>query len=142
MRSRVENNIVWDTAGDMEPLQGKELVETPDITFGGRVTYDWKDWLVLGLQGKYTGSRWVTDLNDLKVAGYTVWDVDARIKLDHWVKGSYIQVNVQNLFNTRYFGSLAGTQPTANTASLFYTSQPYAYQGGPRTVAVSFRAAF
>jgi iron complex outermembrane receptor protein len=142
MRSRVDNNIVWDTAGDMEPLEGKELVETPDITLGGRVTYDWRDWLMLGLQAKYTGSRWMTDLNDLKVPGYTVWDVDAKIKLDHYVKGSYIQINVQNLFNARYYGSLAGTQPTANTGLLFYTSQPYAYQGAPRTVSVSFRAAF
>jgi iron complex outermembrane receptor protein len=141
MESRIDDNLVWDTAGDIEPLKGKELVETPDITFSGRVTYDWNPF-VFGLQAKYTGSRWITDLNDEKVAGYVVWDLDARAKLDRWLPGSYLQLNMQNIFNARYYGSLAGTEPTANTGSLFYTSQPYAYQGGPRTIVVSLHAAF
>ncbi|MBV8683261.1 MAG: TonB-dependent receptor, partial [Caulobacteraceae bacterium] len=141
MHSRVDDNVLFNGAGLIEPLAGKELVETPDLTLGGRVTYDWS-WFSLGLQGKYTGSRWVTDLNDLKVAGYTVWDLDARVKLDRYLPGSYIQLNVQNLFNAKYYGSLAGTQPTANTASAFYGSQPYAYQGAPRTVVVTLHTAF
>jgi iron complex outermembrane receptor protein len=141
MHSRVDNNVLFNAAGLVEPLDGKELVETPDITVGGRITYDWNAF-VFGFQGKYTGSRWVTDLNDLKVAGYTVFDLDARVKLDHYLLGSYLQVNVQNLFNERYYGSIAGTQPTANSNSAFYGSQPYAYQGAPRTVVVTLHAAF
>jgi iron complex outermembrane receptor protein len=141
--SRVENNIQVSASGpnEFEPIAGKELVEVPDITLGGRATYQWNDF-VFGLQGKYTGSRWITDLNDLKVAGFTVWDMDARYKLDRFFKGSYVQLNMQNIFGARYYGSLAGTQPTANTASPFYSSQPYAYQGAPRTVVVSIHAAF
>jgi iron complex outermembrane receptor protein len=125
----------------IEPLQGKELVETPDLMVGGRINYELGDF-VFGIQGKYTSKRWMTDLNDLSVAGYTVWDIDARWKLDKIHPGSFLQLNVQNLFSARYYGSLVGTEPTANTASAFYSGQPYAAQGTPRTLWVTFRQTF
>jgi len=160
--SRLEQNVQItapnaagpNTPGVIEPLAGKSLVETPEITFGGRVTYEFHDF-VLGFQGKYTGSRWTTDLNDQKVAGYTVFDLDARWKLDGligdktFMKGTYVQVNVQNLFNKHYYGSL-GTSSTSiqdkvtTNAGLysFYSGGAFAYQGPPRTIVVSFKAAF
>ena len=144
VHSKLEQDLVYNAAGAVEPLAGKQLVETPQITFGGRVTYQLGD-LLLGFQGKYTGSRYITDVNDAKVPGYTVFDLDARYKLDAFtkstfVKGSYIQLNVTNLFNKKYFGSLGttgsidGTKPWGGT--------PYADQGGPRTISVSLKAAF
>jgi iron complex outermembrane receptor protein len=141
LHSKVENNVLYNASGLIEPLAGKELVETPDLTLGGVVTYEFHDF-TFGLQGKYTGSRWVTDLNDLKVAGFTVWDIHARYKLDRYLPGSFVQLNVQNLFNKKYYGSLAGTTPTADTGSAFYTSQPYSYEGPPRTIVLNFTAAF
>ncbi len=150
VHSKLEQDLIYSAAGvtdptQREPLAGKQLVETPQITFGGRITYNLGD-LALGFQGKYTGSRFTTDVNDQKVPGYTVFDLDVRYKLDSFtkstfVKGSYIQLNVTNLFNKKYFGSL-GTTATYDQRLPYAAGTPYAYQGGPRTIAVSLKAAF
>ena len=84
--TRLEQDVVFDSQGDIEPLAGKQLVETPQIQVGGRVEYDFFPGAVIGFQGKYTGKRWVTDLNDLSVAGYTVFDMDMRISLDRFLR--------------------------------------------------------
>ena len=137
--SRVQSNYV-DTTGAIEPLAGKALVDTPEIQLGGRITYEIGA-LSIGFQGKYVGSRFVTDLNDLKVAGYTVFDADLRYRLDRVLKGSYVQLNLTNIFDAHYYGSI-NTDPTNNTDSHWYGGRPYADQGAPRTVVASFKAPF
>ena len=64
--------------------------------------------VTLGIQAKHVGPRWATDVNDVKVKGYTTVDLDARIGLD-MVPGqkSYFQLNVINLLNEHYFGNLS-----------------------------------
>ena len=126
------------------PINGKRLVETPKIMFGGRINYE-EGPFSFGVQGKYTGKRYATDLNDLAVDGYAVFDLDVRYKLDAILKNSYIQMNVWNLFDKVYYGSL-GTQITAASAATkaLYgvTNQPNAYIGAPRTAQVTFRVDF
>jgi iron complex outermembrane receptor protein len=140
--SRFDDNITnFNAAGLVEPTQGKTLPESPEITIGGRVQYSISDF-DFGLQAKYTSSRFVTDLNDLKVSGYTVWDLDARWRLDRIHPGSYLQLNVTNLFNVRYFGSLANETPTNVVTSPFYNGASYAYQGPPRAISVTWRQTF
>jgi iron complex outermembrane receptor protein len=138
--SRLEQNIVYDKAGDIEPLAGKALVETPEIELGGRVQYEFFPGATIGLQGKYVGSRWVTDVNDLKVAGYTTFDLDMRYDLSHFFPRSYIQFNATNILNKRYYGSLnsAGSIDTGKP----WGGTPYADQGAPRTATITLRAAF
>ena len=128
------NNPIW------EPLKGRELVETPEWMFGGRAEYQTADWSA-GLQTKFVGKRYVTDVNDASVGGYFNFDADARFKLDRFgAKGSYLQLNVVNLFDDKYYGSL-GTSPSADLAQA-YGKTPYAYQGAPRTVWFSVHALF
>lgn len=126
------------------PINGKQLVETPKVMFGGRINYE-EGPFSLGVQGKYTGKRYATDMNDLAVDGYAVFDLDARYKLDAVLKNSYIQLNIWNIFDKEYYGSL-GTQVTAANAATktLYgiTNQPYGYIGAPRTAQVSFRVDF
>lgn len=126
------------------PINGKRLVETPKIMFGGRINYE-EGPFSLGVQGKYTGKRYATDLNDLAVDGYAVFDLDVRYKLDAVLKNSYLQLNIWNLFDKEYYGSL-GTQITAASAATktLYgvTNQPNAYIGAPRTAQVTFRVDF
>ncbi len=126
------------------PINGKQLVETPKIMFGGRINYDHGPFQI-AVQGKYTGKRYATDMNDLAVAGYAVFDLDARYKLDALLKNSYVQLNIWNMFDKHYYGSL-GTQITAASAATktLYgvTNQPYGYIGAPRTAQVSFRVDF
>ncbi len=37
IHTRLEQNLLYDVQGDIEPLEGKQLVETPQIQVGGRV---------------------------------------------------------------------------------------------------------
>ena len=126
------------------PINGKQLVETPKIMFGGRINYE-EGPFSFGIQGKYTGKRYATDMNDLAVDGYALFDLDMRYKLDAVLKNSYIQLNIWNLFDKKYYGSL-GTQVTAASAATktLYgiTNQPYGYIGAPRTAQATFRVDF
>jgi iron complex outermembrane receptor protein len=145
-KSRVEQNIAFNTGTAAapvlvyEPLQGKELIETPEIELGGRVQYEFFPGATIGLQGKYVGSRWVTDVNDLKVPGYTTFDLDMRYDLSHFFPRSYIQFNATNILNKRYYGSLnsAGSIDTSKP----WGGSPYFDEGAPRTATVTIRAAF
>ena len=87
---------------------GKFVVETPKWQFGGRAELNIKP-VTLGIQAKHVGPRWATDVNDVKVAGYTTVDLDARIGLEDYVhlNKAYFQLNVINLLNEHYFGNLS-----------------------------------
>ena len=58
------------------PLDGKQLVETPEWTYAARMDFDVTENFALGLQGKKVGDRFSTDLNDEVAPGYTVVDLD------------------------------------------------------------------
>jgi iron complex outermembrane receptor protein len=108
------------------PTSGKMVTETPKWQFGGRAQYDIGPFS-FGIQGKHVSSRFATDVNDVKVKGYNVVDLDARVSLDNLVhtKGTYLQFNLQNLFDEFYFGNLS-TQIRAS-------DNPNFAVGGPRT---------
>jgi iron complex outermembrane recepter protein len=117
------------------PTAGKMVAETPKWQFGGRVQYDVGP-LSLGVQGKHVGKRFATDVNDVVVKGYNVVDLDARFNLDPYfhTKGTYLQANLQNVFNKFYFGNLS-TQIRANDNPSFAV-------GSPRTFSLTLNAGF
>ncbi len=132
------------------PTDDKQLVDTPEYTLAGRVQYDFGP-ASLGLQSKYTSYRYTTDINDDKTPGFAVWDFDARYNLKLFgYTGSYIQVNVTNIFDRYYLGRIStavnahgyagvnGAQIAAPSA----TAGPYFYIGAPRYATVTLRAAF
>lgn len=98
------------------PTGGKKLVETPDWTFAGRVDFDVTDNLSVGLQGKYTGERFATDVNDEVFDAYTVVDFDARYDLTDTfgIRDAFIQLNVTNLLDEEYQANIStGTNALA-----------------------------
>ncbi len=133
---------------------GKELVETPEWTFATRFEYEVGPFTA-GVQGKYVGERWVTDVNDLASDAYTTVDVDLR-----WDFGSvlgtdrtYLQLNVINLFDERYYGNLAtqvcsvnlpGTPAGGNAydCESGVIGTPRFNLGAPRTFMLSLRTQF
>jgi iron complex outermembrane receptor protein len=106
------------------PTAGKMVTETPKWQFGGRAEYSIGP-LSVGLQAKHVGSRFATDVNDTKVKGYNILDLDARFDLDDVVgrKGTYVQVNLQNVFDKFYFGNLT-TQIRASDNPRFAVATP------------------
>ncbi|WOB79298.1 MULTISPECIES: TonB-dependent receptor [Brevundimonas] len=121
--------------------KGKEVVETPKETLGLRIAYDFNPVFSAAIQGKYVGERWVTDVNDQKVDAYTVVDLDARFDFAPLgLQGTYLQFNVINLFDERYYGSLGST--TSSVVGGAGYSRPFANIAAPRTVMASVRYAF
>jgi iron complex outermembrane receptor protein len=112
------------------PTRGKMVAETPKWQFGGRAQYQAGP-VTFGVQGKHVGSRFATDVNDVKVKGYNIVDFDARMDLDKFLhtKGTYVQFNLQNVFNEFYFGNL--------TTQIRSSDNPNFAVGSPRTYSVS-----
>jgi iron complex outermembrane receptor protein len=128
------------------PTQGKELVLTPDTEYAGRVTYDIGP-LKFGFEGKYLGSRFISDVNDAKIPAYAIFNMDARLTLPYLNHQAYIQFNAQNMFNRQYI-SRSTTFNTLNNIAIpnttfsFFGSTPSLSVGAPTTVYLTIGAKF
>ena len=110
----------------LAPTKGKRVAETPNWSFGGRAQVALGP-VEIGGQVKYVGSRFATDVNDVKVPSYTLVDLDARLSLAQWgLEKTYFQVNVSNLFDKFYFGNIS--------TQIDVTGNPNFSIGAPRTV--------
>ncbi|HVQ07678.1 MAG TPA: TonB-dependent receptor [Allosphingosinicella sp.] len=108
------------------PTAGKMVPETPEWTFGGRAQANLGP-MTIGAQFKWVDSRFATDVNDIVVDDYTVWDVDVRFDLGSiGLPESYVQFNATNLFNERYFGNIS-TQLNAAGNPNFSTGSPQTF---------------
>ncbi len=129
------------------PTKGKQLVETPKYQWGARAQYEGRVFEI-GLDFKHVGKRFGTDVNDEVVSGYNVVDLDARLKLDKYLPGAFIQVNVSNLFDEKYLGSISSTTnvnpiaATATTGAVSAGGFPTYAVGSPQTASVTLRVAF
>ena len=148
--SRVSNTpdaLIYLNAAHTQSVNiaGKEVVETPNWTLSERVQY--KIWgFNLGLGAKYTGRRYATDTNDLRVPSYVTVDSDISYDLGQvgW-KNSFIKFNVSNLMDERYFGSISSQRcfvPNVATATSGCGSYPFMYIGSPQTFQLTLRTAF
>ena len=64
--------------------------------------------LVIGLQGKYVGERWATDVNDEKAKAYMTFDADLQLDLtDLGLKDMILQLNAINLLDKDYLGTIS-----------------------------------
>ena len=115
------------------PTAGKRVTETPKWQFGGRANLELGP-VEFGIQAKRVGARFATDTNDVKVKGYTLVDVDARLTLEPLgFSKTYFQVNLTNALNEHYFGNI-GTQINA-------AGNPNFAVGGPRTLSATLNVA-
>jgi iron complex outermembrane receptor protein len=105
------------------------VTETPKWQFGGRAQYEIGP-VTIGIQGKNVGSRFATDVNDVKAKGYTIVDLDARVATDFaGLKNSYLQFNLQNVFDTFYFGNIS--------TQIRSSDNPNFAVGSPRTLSAT-----
>lgn len=127
------------------PTAGKQLVETPNYMATARAQYNIMGFR-LGLDGKFVGSRYATDVNDYKVPSYFTMNADVTYDLGElgW-ESSYLKFNVQNLLDEKYFSSVATSKscftPVAPTTS-GCTSYPLLSVGFPRTLQITLRSVF
>jgi iron complex outermembrane receptor protein len=127
------------------PVKGKELVLTPDQAFSLRGEYRFGDFTI-GAQAKYTGRRFVDDINSTSLSGYVTADFDAEYHFTIDKVKSTLQLNVYNLMGVNYFNR-------SNTATNFTAvavpggtfgaqSGPFVSPGAPATAYVTLKAAF
>ncbi|SDD52187.1 iron complex outermembrane recepter protein [Sphingomonas sp. YR710] len=126
---------------------GKRESAAPIYTAGGRVEGTLGP-VLLGVQAKRTGSRYVNDQNlpvtiagsgqvyGAKAIGYTVVDADARVSLKFLGLNdqTFLQLNVTNIFDKLYVAGFSG--------SLISTSAPFAFVGAPRTFSGTLSVGF
>lgn len=148
----VANNLVSTLPSDLYYVQngvvflrtrGKQLVEVPEWTIGGRVQYKIND-LRLGVNVKWTGERYSTDVNDDKSDSFTTVNLDVSYDIDKFIgnEGSRLQLNITNLFDEDYFGNIN----SGSTASNFLLSNnPFTPQysiGAPFSAVVSLKLVY
>jgi iron complex outermembrane receptor protein len=125
------------------PTAGKQLVETPEWMFGGRAEYKIAGF-TLGAQIKYVSSRYSTDVNDESSPAYTVVDADIRYDLaalGHGLQGSWLQLNVTNLFDKDYLGSIS-SKFTADPTKPYYAGSPTYAVSAPRAIELTLHNEF
>ena len=115
------------------PTAGRMVTETPKWQLGGRAQWVAGP-ITFGIQGKHVGPRFATDVNDVKVKGYNIVDLDARVDAE-WtgLKNSYLQLNLQNLFDVFYFGNIS--------TQLRSSDNPNFAVGSPRTLSATLNVA-
>jgi iron complex outermembrane receptor protein len=139
--SELQDDYVLNSGGAVAATAGKELVETPDMMFSVRASYEFSEMFSAGIQAKYTGERWITDVNDLRDDAFTVVDMDARIDFAPMgYEGAFLQFNVTNVFDEQYYGNL-GTRTSATPGQPGY-GRPFANIGAPRTWMATLRMAY
>jgi iron complex outermembrane recepter protein len=140
--SELQENYRFNSAGDQLQTAGKELVETPGSMFSFRASYEFSEMFSAGVQAKYTGERWITDVNDMKADAFTVVDLDARVDFAPMgYEGTYLQFNLTNVFDEQYYGGL-GTRASGTPGTLGYGSLPFGQIGAPRTWMATLRMAY
>ncbi|GAA0461128.1 MULTISPECIES: TonB-dependent receptor [Sphingomonas] len=131
------------------PTAGKQESGLSKWSFGGRLQGTLGP-VELGAQVKYTGPRYINDINEplvqtisgvvtevfpAKVDGYTLVDLDARFSLAQFgLDKTFFQLNVSNLFNEFYVGYISGSSNN--------TSVPFVQFGAPRAVSGSIVIGF
>ncbi len=158
-KSELQENVLTSINGLGEriviPLKGLELVETPDWTFALRSDFEITENFHVGVQGKYVGDRFSTDLNDEITPNYTVFDLDASYKLQvPGLDNLMVQLVVSNITDEDYFGTISsgvgGTpgvpycinETTGVATACGGTGVGFFSIGAPRTTTVSFKLGF
>jgi iron complex outermembrane recepter protein len=120
--------------------EGKYVVGTPTWMFSSDVSYSFAGFTAT-LDGKYTGRRYITYINDSEVPSY--WLFNAGVNYDvgalSFVKDLSLGLNVTNLLNKRYFAT-TGTNG-------YVASDPQGWNqtlmaGAPRQVFFNINAKF
>ena len=115
--------------GVLVAVSGKQVVDAPARLLHTELAYDDKRWFARA-GAKYTAQRYYTYTNDGRVSPLTVWDLAAGMH-----HGSLtVQLNVNNLFNKRYFSTIGSNQFTASDPRGLF---PTMLTGAPRELFVT-----
>lgn len=134
IKSEIRDNVAT-SATTFAATAGKYERGAPNWLAGGRLQGTFGD-LDLGAQVKYTGRRYLNDINTVQFDGYTVVDLDIRYSLESaGLAKTYFQVNLSNLFDKFYVGSFSGSLSAPSTSA-------FVNFGSPRAISASMIVGF
>jgi len=129
------------------PTKGRMVAETPKWQYGGRVQVELGP-VEVGMQGKFVEDRFATDVNDVIVPSYALFDADARFNLRFvGLERTYLQLNLINVFDERYIGNIstqinAGQICPVGATCGSNTNNPSFTPGAPRTFLATLNIGF
>ena len=126
--------------------KGKQLTEMPKWMATAGVNYQATSRLNVDVTAKYVGDRFTTDVNDEVADGFVKVDASVRYDLPFLKQGTYLQLNVVNLLDEKYLGSITSQNNAFayvdNTGATKAGTRPFINVGAPRTFVLSLRTAF
>jgi iron complex outermembrane receptor protein len=137
--SHIQSELESGIAGLEAATKGKELVETPDWTWGARVQYSFNDFIQAALQGKYVGDRFSNDGNTEVASKYFVADASVIIDLKGiGLERTFLQINGTNIFDESYLASISSPTganfiPNPTGAASFSIGAPQTFQAQIKT---------
>jgi iron complex outermembrane recepter protein len=132
---------------------GKKLVETPEWQYGFTARAN-QGPVSLGVEFKQVTSRFATDVNDVILPGYNTVNLDARLSMkDFGLEKTFLQLNVSNVFNQQYLGSISSQIVSGTNVKNFITNigstftppssgTPTFQPGAPRAFILSLQVGF
>ncbi len=151
IKSKIEDNYRFSSTV-LLPVAGKEYPDTPNWLSGLSVNYKVGGFYAFA-QGKYTGKRYSTLVNDDRLPSYTTMDLGAGYTLQNtaFFKNPTIRFNVYNVFGRDFLSlsSGSGSTFTLNAAPITVSpgvtkpaEVPTFYVGAPRLMTVTLTSDF
>ena len=144
-RSTILNNFQASVSTTL-PTAGSAFPDTPLWMYGASMQYSSGPFMA-ALNGKYTGKRFTTLVNDEYLDAFTVFDFNAGYRFDSgtFFKQPTVRLNMSNIFNAKYLlansGSGSSITTTVNTSAPGGGIPTY-YVSAPRFVSMTFSSEF
>ena len=109
-------------------IEDKEVPDFPRWLIQGGATYEPTSWAVVNISGRHISKRFTNFVNTESTKGYTVWAAYVDLGGDYEMgplKGIKLRLNVDNLTDKKYLGTIS---TTTNTAAAFRPGSPRTYQ--------------
>ncbi len=93
-------------------LEGKRPIEAPEWSANAWTRYDFDNGLALNLGAVYEGERFANTANTITKDAYLRWDLGASYAMNFAGQDVNLRMNVENLFDTDYFGGGSNSEVT------------------------------
>jgi iron complex outermembrane receptor protein len=134
------NENMAKTATTTYATAGKQMPDTPKGMAALGLQYATGP-LMVNLNGKYTSGRQLTLVNDQRIAGYTMAELNLVCQLPSvgLFRNLLLRLNVSNLFDHRYLLANSGS---GSSMAFDASGNPSVYMGPPRFSSITLQADF
>ncbi len=144
--AKLQDNYAVSVGGKAAflPVKGKTLVMTPEETYGLRAQYT-VGGVVLGAETKYTGKRFISDMNDASIKANIVTNFDLTYPLTDLGANTVFQMNVDNVFGAKYFprvSTVSAAQNVTTSVGTYTAGTPFYYVNAPMTAYFTLKTKF